>query len=147
MTTQPITIHAPAARDISIEDHSLDTINRRPSGGPHEYTIRFLAYPDKDGNNLYDYRENAATPPAYISTVGDLTLGDIDRTSISIEWKGDTITGVIRDIRTDTDTLLNGLMVSGRMYRRGDRRTRVRIRFTNFVVSDLPLDHPCEVTA
>lgn len=82
-----------------------------------------------------------------MTTLGDLALNDIGKTRIALNYKGDTIAGVIQDLRTDTDTLLNDLMVGTRVYRRGERRTRVRINFTNFIVNDLPLDHPCKVIA
>lgn len=80
-------------------------------------------------------------------TIGDLALNDIDRTEIRIEYHGDTISGTIRDLRTDTSRLLSDLTVAGQVYRRGERLTRVKITFTNFIASDLTLDHPCELIA
>lgn len=82
-----------------------------------------------------------------MTTIGDLTLNDIDNTEIRIEYRGDTISGIIRDIRTDTSRLLSDTMFNTVVYKRGTRLTRVKITFTNFIVSDLPLDHPCEVIA
>lgn len=82
-----------------------------------------------------------------MTTIGDLTLNDIDRTEIRIEYRGDTISGTIRDLRTDTSRLLNDLLIGEQTHRRGSRLTRVKITFTNFIASDLPLDHPCEVIA
>ena len=82
-----------------------------------------------------------------MTTLGDLALNDIGKTRISLDYKGDTIAGIIHDIRTETDTLRHDIMIGTRVYRRGDRFTRVKITFTNFIVSDLPLDHPCEVIA
>lgn len=82
-----------------------------------------------------------------MTTIGDLTLNDIGKTRISLDYKGDTITGIIHDIRTDTDILTHDIMIGTRVHRRGYRLTRVRISFTNFLVRDLPLDHPCEVIA
>lgn len=80
-----------------------------------------------------------------MTTIGDLALNDICNTEIRIEYRGDTISGTIRDIRTDTSTLLSDLLVGEKKHCRGDRLTRVKITFANFIVSDLPLDHPCEV--
>lgn len=82
-----------------------------------------------------------------MSTIRDLTINDVNNAVISIEWKGDTITGVLRDIRTDTDTMLADEMIGTRKYRRGEKFTRVQISFTNFIIRDLLLDHPCEVIA
>ncbi|OFT62584.1 hypothetical protein HMPREF3159_03470 [Brachybacterium sp. HMSC06H03] len=82
-----------------------------------------------------------------MTTIGDLTLNDIDNTEIRIEYRGDAISGTIRDIRTDTSRLLSDLLIGGQKHCRGERFTRVKITFTNFIVSDLPLDHPCEVIA
>lgn len=79
--------------------------------------------------------------------IGDLTLNDINNTEISIEWKGDTISGVLRDVRTATDTMVADVLIGRRKFRRGEKVTRVQITFTNFIVRDLLLDHPCEVIA
>lgn len=146
----PISFHIPEPEDVRVSwevdsDIIGDLIVRTPV--PRDYRIEFRARPDEDGTCVYQFTGGAMTRGRPVKTVGDLSLGDIGRTSISIEWNGDTISGVICDIRTDTDTVRNSLMVGDRRYRRGDRRTRVRILFKNFVVSDLPIDHPCEVVS
>lgn len=152
MNAGPFSFHVPEAEDIEISWEAVGVLGDDhaayiPAGSPRDYKITFRAYPDECDVSIYQHADGAVTHPRTVKTVADLTLGDIDRTSISIDWNGDTIAGVIRDIRTDTDTLFNGLKFGDRSYRRGERCTRVRISFKNFVVSDLPLDHPCEVIA
>ncbi|GAA1333868.1 hypothetical protein GCM10009592_28520 [Brachybacterium rhamnosum] len=80
-----------------------------------------------------------------MTTIGELTLNDIDSTTISIEWRGDTITGVIRDIQTSTWQVKSTLGLGIPGVRVGDRVTDVKIHFSNFVVDKIRLDHPCEV--
>lgn len=152
MTAQAVTLHFPAAIECEVTDKVVPIDSSLPLtltnvSGLREFHIRAVTRADDENVHVYQCRDRDAdlAPRRSVRAVGDLNLGDIDRTSISIEWNGDTISGVIRDIRTDTDTVLNSLMIGDRHYRRGDRRTRVRISFKNFVVSDLPIDHPCEV--
>lgn len=80
-------------------------------------------------------------------TIGDLTLGMIGTARIRLDYKGDTIDGIVHDIRTDTTTVITETLLNGHRFKRGDKIVRVKIAFKNFVVAGLLLDHPCEVIA
>lgn len=82
-----------------------------------------------------------------MSTIGNLTPNDIGKTRISVEWKGDTISGVLRDIKTDTWRAGTAFLRGTQEVKRGTLVTDVKITFNNFNIGPLPTDHPCEVIA
>lgn len=132
MSTEQITFRIPAAADVEIDDQRADKT------GVHDYTIRFRAFPDSDGNVLYEYRGSRT---GAVRTVGDLTLNDIGKTRIALGTGDGRVEGVIGWIGSD---IWGGART---VHYRTTYEVKASITVGGITLHGLYRDHPCEVIA
>ena len=82
-----------------------------------------------------------------MTTLGDLTLNDIGRSTIRVTHQGATVEGTLRAIDLDIDTIDVKTMNGTTVYPRGTVQVSVTITIGLIALTGLSRDHSCEVIA
>lgn len=80
-----------------------------------------------------------------MTTIGDLTPNDIGATRMILRHEGSTVSGLLRDLTIDTETITDTKLCE--VPKVWTMSVLVTVTIGSITLGPLRRDHPCEVTA